>query len=57
MLFRSEGPSTRLLIYAARLIDGGVEPRRACETAVVSAVSDDPVMQQAIRDLAAAVFI
>jgi len=51
-----EGPSTRLLIYAARLIDGGVEPRRACETAVVSAVSDELVMQQAIRDLVAAVF-
>lgn len=51
-----EGPSTRLLIYAARLIGGGVEARRACETAVVSAVSDDPVMQQSIRDLVAAVF-
>ena len=51
-----EGPSTRLLIYAAKLIAGGVEPRRACETAVVSAVSDDPVMQQATRDLVAAVF-
>ncbi len=51
-----EGPSTRLLIYAARLIAGGVPPRRACETAVVSAVSDDPVVQQALRDLVAAVF-
>ena len=51
-----EGPSTRLLIYAARLIAQGVEARRACETAVVSAVSDDPVMQQAMRDLVAAVF-
>jgi nitric oxide reductase NorQ protein len=51
-----EGPSTRLLIYAARLISEGVEPRRACETAVVSAVSDDPVMQQALRDLIATVF-
>ena len=51
-----EGPSTRLLIYTARLIREGVEPRRACETAVVSAVSDDPVMQQAMRDLVAAVF-
>ncbi|MEW6554772.1 MAG: CbbQ/NirQ/NorQ/GpvN family protein [Actinomycetota bacterium] len=51
-----EGPSTRLLIYAARLIGQGVGARRACETAVVSAVSDDPVMQQAMRDLVAAVF-
>ncbi len=51
-----EGPSTRLLIYAARLVGHGVEPRRACETALVSAVSDDPVTQQALRDLVAAVF-
>ncbi|WP_287154928.1 CbbQ/NirQ/NorQ/GpvN family protein [Candidatus Solincola tengchongensis] len=51
-----EGPSTRLLIYAARLIGQGVEPRRACETALVSALSDDPVVQQAVRDLVATVF-
>ncbi|MDY6795131.1 MAG: CbbQ/NirQ/NorQ/GpvN family protein [Actinomycetota bacterium] len=51
-----EGPSTRLLVYAARLMGERVEPRRACETAIVSAVSDDPVMQQAIRDMVAAVF-
>lgn len=51
-----EGPSTRLLVYAARLISQGVEPRRACETAIVAAVSDDPAIQQAIRDLVAAVF-
>lgn len=51
-----EGPSTRLLIYAARLMGQGVEPRRACETTLVSAVSDDPVVQQAVRDLAAAIF-
>jgi nitric oxide reductase NorQ protein len=51
-----EGPSTRLLVYAARLIREGIEPRRACETAIVLSVSDDPVIQQAIRDLVAAVF-
>lgn len=51
-----EGPSTRLLIYAARLIKGGIEARRACETAIVSAISDDPVVQQAVRDLVAVVF-
>ena len=51
-----DGPSTRLLIYAARLINEGMKPRYACETAVVSPVTDDPVIQQAIRDLVAAVF-
>jgi nitric oxide reductase NorQ protein len=51
-----DGPSTRLLIYAARLINEGVKPQYACESAVVSATTDDPVIQQAIRDLVAAVF-
>ncbi|MBN2168699.1 MAG: CbbQ/NirQ/NorQ/GpvN family protein [Actinobacteria bacterium] len=51
-----EGPSTRLLIYTGRLIGEGVKPRRACETALVSSVSDDPVARQAIRDLVSAVF-
>lgn len=51
-----EGPSTRLLIYAARLIMQGIEPGRACETAIVSAISDDPVVQHAVRDLVATVF-
>lgn len=51
-----EGPSTRVLIYAAKLMREGVSPRKACETAVTAAVSDDPVVQQAVRDLVAAVF-
>lgn len=51
-----EGPSTRLLIYAARLVMLGIEPVRACETAIVSAISDDPVVQHAVRDLVATIF-
>ena len=46
-----EGVSTRLLVYAARLIVGGIAPRRACEAALVHAVSDDRDIQQAVADL------
>jgi nitric oxide reductase NorQ protein len=43
-----EGVSTRLLIYAAQLAAGGIEPRRACDVAIARAVSDDPEVQRAI---------
>src|SRR6478736_10364393 len=41
-----EGVSTRLLVYAAQLTTRGVEPRRACDVAIVRAISDDPDVQQ-----------
>ncbi len=43
-----EGVSTRLLIYAAQLTAGGIEPRRACDVAIAQAVTDDVEVQQAI---------
>ncbi|MEQ8482733.1 MAG: CbbQ/NirQ/NorQ/GpvN family protein [Pseudomonadales bacterium] len=46
-----EGVSTRLLIYTGELIGRGIEPRRAAEIAVVHAVSDDAMVQQAIADI------
>jgi len=46
-----EGVSTRLLTYAGKLIRGGVDPRRACEIAVVHAVSDDATVQKAVADI------
>ncbi len=51
-----EGVSTRLLVYAAQLIVGGIEPRRACEAAIVFAVSDDADAQQAVADIVDVVF-
>ncbi|MCB0992342.1 MAG: CbbQ/NirQ/NorQ/GpvN family protein [Acidimicrobiales bacterium] len=51
-----EGVSTRLLVYAAQLIAGGVDPRRACQAALVSAVSDDADVQQAVADIVDVVF-
>lgn len=48
-----EGPSTRLLVHAARLIGGGIEPRRACESAIAAVVGDDPVVREAIDEVIA----
>ncbi|MGH3740199.1 MAG: AAA family ATPase [Micromonosporaceae bacterium] len=50
-----EGPSTRLLVYAGRLIRQGVAPRRACETAIVNALTDDRVLQQGMTEVVSAV--
>ena len=46
-----EGVSTRLLVYAAQLCGRGVAPRRACDVAIVRAVSDDTDVQQAVADI------
>jgi nitric oxide reductase NorQ protein len=43
-----EGVSTRLLVYAAQLSAGGIEPRRACDVAIARAVTDDAEVQKAI---------
>jgi nitric oxide reductase NorQ protein len=37
----AEGISTRLLVYAAKLIRRGVNPRTACRTALVRPITDD----------------
>jgi nitric oxide reductase NorQ protein len=46
-----EGVSTRLLIYAAKLIGRGIEPRRACDLAIARAVTDDEEVAQAINEI------
>jgi nitric oxide reductase NorQ protein len=51
-----EGVSTRLLVYAGQLIARGIAPRRACDVAVCSGVSDDVDVQQAIAELVSTVF-
>jgi nitric oxide reductase NorQ protein len=51
-----EGVSTRLLVYAARLMNGGVSPRRACEATVARSLSDDAESQRAISELVHAFF-
>lgn len=47
-----EGVSTRLLVYAAQLIVGGIAPRRACDVAIARAVTDDAEVQRALAHIA-----
>lgn len=51
-----DGVSTRLLVYAGHLIERGIPARRACEAALVQAVSDDADMQQAVADIVDVIF-
>jgi nitric oxide reductase NorQ protein len=52
----SEGVSTRLLIYAGRLIAQGIPARRACQVAVVWALTDDLDVQRSIEEVTSAIF-
>ena len=51
-----EGVSTRLLIYAATLMAGGTGVVQALEAAVIEPLSDEPDVQQALRDLISSVY-
>jgi nitric oxide reductase NorQ protein len=51
-----EGASTRVLIYAGRLIKEGIAPRRACHVAVTWGITDDPQVQQSLDEVVAAIF-
>ncbi|WP_380057733.1 CbbQ/NirQ/NorQ/GpvN family protein [Falsihalocynthiibacter sp. SS001] len=51
-----EGVSTRLLIYAATLMAGGMRVDQALEAAVIEPLSDEPDVQQALRDLVATIY-
>ena len=46
-----EGVSTRLLIYTGDLIAAGIAPRRAATASIISAISDDASVQQAVTDI------
>lgn len=50
-----EGVSTRLLIYAGVLITQGVEPRRACEVALIKPITDDAEIQKTLKEIVAAI--
>ena len=51
-----EGISTRLLVYAAKLMVDGVSPAAACNAAVIRAMSDDSEMQEAIAEIVTGIF-
>ena len=51
-----EVPSTRLLIYAAQLIHGGMEHISACRVALVETLTDDPMTAAALLEVVSASF-
>ena len=51
-----EGVSTRLLIYAGKLITKGIPPRRACQVGVVWALTDDGEVQRSIEEVVSSIF-
>jgi nitric oxide reductase NorQ protein len=52
----SEGASTRLLIYAGKMIAGGTAPRRACQVAVAWALTDDAEVQRSVEEVITSIF-
>jgi nitric oxide reductase NorQ protein len=51
-----EGVSTRLLIYAGKMISQGIPPRRACEVSVVWALTDDQEVQRSAQEVVFSIF-
>ena len=51
-----EGVSTRLLIYAGKLIEKGIPARKACQVSVVWALTDDPEVQRSIEEVVSSIF-
>lgn len=51
-----EGVSTRLLIYAATLMAGGMGVDQALQAAVIEPLSDEPDVQLALRDLVSTIY-
>jgi len=51
-----EGASTRVLIYAGKLMTQGISPRRACQVAIVWGLTDDVEIQRSIEEVVSAIF-
>ena len=52
----AEGASTRLLIYAGRLMKQGISARRACQVAIVWTLSDELELQRSIEEVVSSIF-
>ena len=52
----AEGASTRLLIYAGRLMRQGIPARRACQVAIVWTLTDEPELQRSIAEVVHSIF-
>ncbi|MFO7920364.1 MAG: CbbQ/NirQ/NorQ/GpvN family protein [Nioella sp.] len=51
-----EGVSTRLLIYAATLMAGGMGVEQALDAAIIEPLSDEPDVQRALHDLVSTIY-
>ena len=51
-----EGASTRLLIYAGRLMTEGIGSRRACQVAIVWTLSDEEELQRSLEEVVSSIF-
>ena len=51
-----EGASTRILIYAGKLISQGISPKRACHVSVVWGITDDAEVQRSVEEIVTAIF-
>jgi nitric oxide reductase NorQ protein len=51
-----EGVGTRLLIYAGKLINNGIAPRRAAQVSVTWALTDDVQLQRSIDEVVHSIF-
>ena len=52
----AEGVSTRLLVYAGKLVARGISPRSACQTAVVWGLTDEEEVQRSIEEVVTSIF-
>jgi nitric oxide reductase NorQ protein len=52
----AEGASTRLLIYAGRLMTQGIAPRRAIQVAIVWTLTDEAELQRSVEEVASSIF-
>jgi len=46
-----EGASSRLLVYAGRLIHSGMDPLRACQAAIAETLTDDDDIRKSVMDI------
>jgi len=52
----TEGASSRLLIYAAQLIQNGISAKEACRVAICLPLSDDERLQETLAELVEDIF-
>lgn len=51
-----EGVSTRLLVYTGQLLRMGIDPRTACEAAIIQPITDDPDMHRSISEIVTSIY-